>query len=145
MAYLYAGTSFAWLSSPFLVSISARLEQYINSVLRSTISYLTLEQVSFLTFGVYVLSSEENVLNAQIAFVSVSLFNIIKTPMKMLPISIIAIIQVKSSMNVHLDLVIAPGSTTTCLLSDPHSRETYRRIFELRGTGSECRHARTRM
>jgi hypothetical protein len=42
-------------------------------------------QVTLITLGVYVCVDENNVLDAEKAFVSVSLFNILKTPLNMLP------------------------------------------------------------
>ncbi|GAB1859186.1 Multidrug resistance-associated protein 1 isoform X7 [Camponotus japonicus] len=66
-AYLNAGTSFIWSCAPFLVSL-----------------------VSFTT---YVLIDENNVLNSTIAFVSLSLFNILRFPLSMLPMMIGNIVQ----------------------------------------------------
>ncbi|KYN40568.1 Multidrug resistance-associated protein 1 [Trachymyrmex septentrionalis] len=66
-AYLNAGTSFIWSCAPFLVSL-----------------------VSFTT---YVLIDEKNVLNSTIAFVSLSLFNILRFPLSMLPMMITNIVQ----------------------------------------------------
>ena len=54
-------------------------------------------QVSLTSFAVYVLSSPENVLDAEKAFVSLSLFNILRFPLTMLPMIISAIIQASSS------------------------------------------------
>ncbi|GLH03628.1 Probable multidrug resistance-associated protein lethal(2)03659 [Gryllus bimaculatus] len=67
-AYLNAATSFIWSCAPFLVSL--------------------------VTFTTYVMISEDNVLNAQKAFVSLTLFNIIRMPMSMLPMLIINMVQV---------------------------------------------------
>ncbi|XP_025986918.1 multidrug resistance-associated protein 1 isoform X4 [Solenopsis invicta] len=66
-AYLNAGTSFIWSCAPFLVSL-----------------------VSFTT---YVLLDEKNVLTSKIAFVSLSLFNILRFPLSMLPMMIGNIVQ----------------------------------------------------
>lgn len=54
-AYLHAGTSFVWACAPFVVSL--------------------------VTFATYVLIDENNVLDAEKAFVSLTLFNIMKMPM----------------------------------------------------------------
>ena len=51
-------------------------------------------QVSLTTFAVYVLSSEDNVLDAEKAFVSLSLFNILRFPLSMLPQLIASLVQV---------------------------------------------------
>ncbi|XP_078036751.1 multidrug-Resistance like Protein 1 isoform X5 [Augochlora pura] len=61
-AYLNSGTSFIWSFAPFLVSL-----------------------VSFATF---VLIDEKNHLNSTVAFVSLSLFNILRFPLSILPMMI---------------------------------------------------------
>ncbi|XP_059352167.1 multidrug resistance-associated protein 1-like isoform X3 [Daphnia carinata] len=71
-AYLNAGTSFIWTCAPFLVSL-----------------------MSFMTF---VLSDPNNILTPEIAFVSLSLFNLIRMPMTILPILIIQFIQASVSI-----------------------------------------------
>lgn len=58
-AYLQALSNFIWVCTPFLVTL--------------------------ITLGVYVCVDENNVLDAEKAFVSVSLFNILKVPLNMLP------------------------------------------------------------
>ena len=55
-------------------------------------------QVSLTTFAVYVLSSPENVLDAEKAFVSLSLFNILRFPLSMLPMLIANMVQAKVSL-----------------------------------------------
>uniref|UniRef100_A0A7N8XQL6 Multidrug resistance-associated protein 1 n=1 Tax=Mastacembelus armatus TaxID=205130 RepID=A0A7N8XQL6_9TELE len=67
-AYLGAGSTFTWVCAPFLVALS--------------------------TFGVYVLIDEHNVLDAQKAFVSLALFNILRFPLNMLPMVISSMVQV---------------------------------------------------
>ncbi|XP_015591556.1 multidrug resistance-associated protein 1 isoform X6 [Cephus cinctus] len=71
-AYLNAGTSFIWSCAPFLVSL-----------------------VSFATF---VFIDEKNVLDSTTAFVSLSLFNILRFPLSMLPMMITNIIQAAVSV-----------------------------------------------
>ena len=51
-------------------------------------------QVSLTTFAVYVLSSQDNILDAEKAFVSLSLFNILRFPLSVLPMMIANIVQV---------------------------------------------------
>ncbi|NXE48712.1 MRP3 protein, partial [Casuarius casuarius] len=58
-AYLNSLSTFAWVSTPFLVALT--------------------------TFAVYVSVDENNVLDAEKAFVSLSLFNILRFPLSMLP------------------------------------------------------------
>lgn len=72
-AHLTAGTFFFWTSIPFLVSL-----------------------VSFATF---VLVNEKNILDANTAFVSLSLFNILRTPLMLLPMMITGLIQIQVSVN----------------------------------------------
>lgn len=71
-AYLNAATSFIWSCAPFLVSL-----------------------VSFATF---VLSDEKNVLDSKTAFVSLSLFNILRFPLSMLPMLITNLVQASVSI-----------------------------------------------
>lgn len=51
-------------------------------------------QVSLVTFATYVLVDDTNVLDAATAFVSLSLFNILRFPMSMLPMMISNMVQV---------------------------------------------------
>ena len=67
MGYLQAGTSFIWSCAPFLVSL--------------------------VTFATYVLIDENNVLDSEKAFVSLSLFNILRFPLSMLPMMITMVVQ----------------------------------------------------
>ncbi|XP_046475187.1 multidrug resistance-associated protein 1 isoform X1 [Neodiprion pinetum] len=120
-AYLNAGTSFIWSCAPFLVSL-----------------------VSFATF---VLSNEENVLDSTKAFVSLSLFNILRFPLSMLPMMISNMVQTSVSVkrinkfmnseeldpnNVQHDpselhpLVIENGTFTWCV--DESDKPTLRNI-----------------
>ncbi|CAG2053139.1 unnamed protein product [Timema podura] len=71
-AYLNAGTSFIWSCAPFLVSL--------------------------VTFATFVLSDTNNVLDAKTAFVSLSLFNILRFPLSMLPMLISNMVQASVSI-----------------------------------------------
>ena len=71
MGYLAAGTSFVWACAPFLVSL--------------------------VTFATYVLSSPEHILDAERAFVALSLFNILRFPLSMLPMMISSMVQVSQT------------------------------------------------
>ncbi|ODM88268.1 Multidrug resistance-associated protein 1 [Orchesella cincta] len=66
-AYLNSVSNFLWTCAPFLVAIS--------------------------TFGTYVMIDSNNVLDAQTAFVSLSLFNIMSQPLTFLPLLISGFIQ----------------------------------------------------
>lgn len=70
--YLHASTSFLWTCSPFFVS--------------------------FVTFAIYVFSSKDNILDPKKAFVSLSLFNLLRFPMSMLPMMISMLISASVSI-----------------------------------------------
>ena len=55
-------------------------------------------QVSLTTFTVYVMSSDDNVLDARKAFVSLTLFNILRFPLSMLPMLIANMVQASVSI-----------------------------------------------
>ncbi|XP_058792374.1 multidrug resistance-associated protein 1 isoform X5 [Phymastichus coffea] len=71
-AYLNAGTSFIWSCAPFLVSL-----------------------VSFATF---ILIDDTHILDSETAFVSLSLFNILRFPLSMLPMMISNVVQASVSV-----------------------------------------------
>ncbi|XP_025086070.1 multidrug resistance-associated protein 1-like isoform X1 [Pomacea canaliculata] len=71
-SYLNAASSFFWTCAPFMVSLT--------------------------TFAVYTLSDSNNVLDAEKAFVSLSLFNIMRFPLSMLPNVITNIVQASVSL-----------------------------------------------
>uniref|UniRef100_A0A4W3HY97 Multidrug resistance-associated protein 1 n=1 Tax=Callorhinchus milii TaxID=7868 RepID=A0A4W3HY97_CALMI len=71
-AYFSAVSTFTWICAPFLVALSS--------------------------FAVYVLVNEHNVLDAQKAFVSLALFNILRFPLNMLPVVISSLVQASVSL-----------------------------------------------
>ncbi|XP_025062211.1 multidrug resistance-associated protein 1 isoform X6 [Alligator sinensis] len=71
-AYLGAVGTFTWVCAPFLVALS--------------------------TFAVYVMIDENNVLDAQKAFVSLALFNILRFPLNILPMVISSVVQASVSL-----------------------------------------------
>ncbi|XP_042683720.1 multidrug resistance-associated protein 1 isoform X1 [Centrocercus urophasianus] len=71
-AYLAAVGTFTWVCAPFLVALS--------------------------TFAVYVKVDENNVLDAQKAFVSLALFNILRFPLNILPMVISSIVEASVSL-----------------------------------------------
>ncbi|NWX34145.1 MRP1 protein, partial [Notiomystis cincta] len=71
-AYLAAMATFTWVCAPFLVALS--------------------------TFAVYVLIDKNNILDAQKAFVSLALFNILRFPLNMLPMVISNIVEASVSL-----------------------------------------------
>ena len=67
---------------------------------------LSLSQVSLASFAVFVAVSPNNVLTAEKAFTSISLFNILRFPLAMLPMLIAAMVQVRTQQNmVHEDIL----------------------------------------
>lgn len=68
-AHITAGTFFFWTSIPFLVSL--------------------------VSFATYVMVDENNILDANTAFVSLSLFNILRAPLMILPMMITSVIQIQ--------------------------------------------------
>ncbi|XP_005872114.1 PREDICTED: multidrug resistance-associated protein 1 [Myotis brandtii] len=71
-AYLAAVGTFTWVCTPFLVALC--------------------------TFAVYVTIDETNILDAQKAFVSLALFNILRFPLNILPMVISSIVQASVSL-----------------------------------------------
>ncbi|KAB0390270.1 hypothetical protein E2I00_014382, partial [Balaenoptera physalus] len=60
--------------------------------------YLTPVLVSVITFSVYVLVDSNNILDAEKAFTSITLFNILRFPMSMLPMIVSAMLQASVSV-----------------------------------------------
>nr|XP_055108631.1 multidrug resistance-associated protein 1-like isoform X14 [Symphalangus syndactylus] len=71
-AYLSAVGTFTWVCTPFLVALC--------------------------TFAVYVTIDKNNILDAQTAFVSLALFNILRFPLNILPMVISSIVQASVSL-----------------------------------------------
>ena len=65
-AYLNAFTTFCWTCAPFLVALAS--------------------------FATYVLSDPSNVLDANTAFVSLTLFNLLRVPLNMLPMLLVFLV-----------------------------------------------------
>lgn len=59
-------------------------------------------KVALSTFAVYVLVDEHNILDAQKAFVSLALFNILRFPLNMLPMVISSMVQVLLFLSLFL-------------------------------------------
>ena len=91
-AYLNSVSSFTWICAPFLV-LPLPPPTSLRAFAAASNEHVRL-QVSLTTFAVYVLSSEDNVLDAEKAFVSLSLFNILRFPLSMLPQLIASLVQV---------------------------------------------------
>ena len=72
-AFMNAFTTFLWTCAPFLVAISS--------------------------FTVYVLIDENNILDAQTAFVSLTYFNLLRMPLNMLPMLMVFLVQCSVSLN----------------------------------------------
>ena len=92
-AYLSALIQFVWTTAPYLVhevvafcSLAKQKKKPFFSV-----------QVSLVSFMTFVLIDEANVLTPKIAFQSLTLFNIMRFPMTVLPLMIIQYIQVEKN------------------------------------------------
>ncbi len=80
MAYLGCATTFLWTCAPFLVAL--------------------------VTFAIYVLIDDSHILDAQKAFVSLALFNLLRFPLTMLPQMITFIVMVSLSLLTFLYLLL---------------------------------------
>ena len=95
LCYLSAGTSFIWTCAPFLVSL--------------------------VTFTTYVLVDENNGLDSEKAFVSLSLFNILRFPLSMLPMMIAGLVQASVSVkriNKYMNLSELSENRTNVIKED---------------------------
>ncbi|XP_065568544.1 multidrug resistance-associated protein 1-like isoform X2 [Artemia franciscana] len=95
-AYLGAGTSFLWTCAPLLVSLTS--------------------------FAVFVLSDPNNILDAQKAFVSLSLFNIMRMPMSILPMMIVAVVQASVSLKRMNKFMNAEELNPDAVTHDPNEQ-----------------------
>ncbi|XP_034255070.1 multidrug resistance-associated protein 1-like [Thrips palmi] len=93
-AYLQAGISFAFTVAPFLVTL--------------------------VSFATYVLMDENNVLDAQRAFVSLSLFNIMRFPLAMLPMVIMIVVQAAVSIKRVDEFMNADDLDPNSVTHDPN-------------------------
>ncbi|CAB1338215.1 unnamed protein product, partial [Coregonus sp. 'balchen'] len=105
-AYLSAVSTMAWTSAPFLVALT--------------------------TFAVYVTVDKNNILDAEKAFVSLSLFNILRFPLNMLPQVISSIVQASVSLKRIQDFLshdeldpesVDRNNTATALLGEMEKME----------------------
>lgn len=103
-AYLTSVSTFIFSCAPALVSPVKksqkkmkhfRLNMVFSNAFSPSDTFLWL-QVSLATFAVFVGVNSENVLTAEKAFTSISLFNILRFPLAMLPMLIAAIVQVRT-------------------------------------------------
>jgi len=70
--HLAAVSNFLWVSAPFFVAVAS--------------------------FAAYVLSDPNHVLSPTTAFVSLSLFNMLRMPMQMLPMTVTLLVQVRKTI-----------------------------------------------
>ncbi|GAV06011.1 hypothetical protein RvY_16054-1 [Ramazzottius varieornatus] len=75
-----------------------RRAAYLNS-LSSFIMQISPFMVALVTFTTFVMISEDNILDAEKAFVSLTLFNILRRPLALLPDVIQSLVQAKVSVN----------------------------------------------
>ena len=106
--YINAFGSLCWLLAPYLVSIT-RLKPRHQSKEKTLIhcefsldfymGFDLLFQVSLAVFATYVLSSPNNILDANKAFVTLSLINILNWPMSNMPYAVTNTIQVRCRLS----------------------------------------------
>lgn len=95
-AYLTSVSTFIFTCAPALVSTSIQWqERHCQFRPVFCVSRCRLFQVSLVTFAVYVNVSPDNILTPGKAFTSISLFNILRFPLSMLPMLIGAMVQVR--------------------------------------------------
>ncbi|KAG8145847.1 hypothetical protein E2320_012309 [Naja naja] len=110
-AYLAAISTFTWVCAPFLVRLSGALEGLPSPLLHTwpgaplgvrtgmrDSTWPACPQVALSTFAVYVSVSEKNILDAQKAFVSLALFNILRFPLNILPMVVSSMVQASVSL-----------------------------------------------
>nr|CAD7428323.1 unnamed protein product [Timema monikensis] len=107
-AYLNAGTSFIWTCAPFMDSGGG--EVLVLCFLDSGVGKdsgggevlvwccVSRTPVSLMTFMTFILVDSSNVLDAQTAFVSLTLFNIMRGPLAMIPMVVATTIQAMVSI-----------------------------------------------
>ena len=69
MAYYNAGMTFLWTCAPVIIALAS--------------------------FATYVLSDPNNILDASTAFVSLTLFNLLRVPLNLLPILLVYLVRTK--------------------------------------------------
>ena len=74
-----------------------RTSAYLNSLM-TFIWYTAPFMVSLVTFGTYVLIDSKNILDSRKAFVSLTLFNIMRMPMSILPMIVVFIVEAGVSL-----------------------------------------------
>uniref|UniRef100_A0A8C3PYE1 Uncharacterized protein n=1 Tax=Chrysolophus pictus TaxID=9089 RepID=A0A8C3PYE1_CHRPC len=77
--------------------------------------------VSLASFAVYVLVDENNVLDAQKAFTSISLFNVLRFPMAMLPLVLSSIVQVSPQEDRLISLSESAHGAQMCVSPGPRT------------------------
>lgn len=85
-----------WLFSP-RIAVQCCLVSFhcaVMVVLRVSFLLVCPTQVTLITFAVYVTTDPNNTLDAQKAFVSLTLFNLLRFPMSMFPMLVVAFVQV---------------------------------------------------
>ena len=92
------------------IDISERITLVISLCFCSAISvYLSCIclQVTIVTFAVYVSTQPDHVLSPQVAFVSLSLFNILRAPLNLLPmmVSFVVMVSLRLKSNTVISLI----------------------------------------
>lgn len=81
-----------------------------------------------MSFATYVLADEKNILDSEKAFVSLSLFNILRFPLSMLPMMISNLVQVRVFGIVCVPM-LSMKNTIPVKYSDQHSQLLYKKTY----------------
>ena len=97
-AYLQAATTFLWTCAPFLVALAS--------------------------FATFVLSDPDNVLDASTAFVSLTLFNLLRIPMNILPMLLVYLVQTEVSLRRINKFMNSDELDPNSVSHDPNQKES---------------------
>ncbi|XP_044275917.1 ATP-binding cassette sub-family C member 3 isoform X3 [Varanus komodoensis] len=103
-AYLNSLSTFAWISAPFLVALT--------------------------TFAVFVSVDENNILDAEKAFVSLSLFNLLRFPLNMLPQVISNVAQGSVAYVPQIAWIQNATLKDNILFGQPYTEKKYQTVIE---------------
>lgn len=93
-AYLKASTGFIWSCAPFIVS--SRIFLIFNFSI-DLYTYITIK-VALASFTAFVLSNDENVLDAETVFASLAVFNLLRNLLTHLPPVVSHLVQVNVNL-----------------------------------------------
>uniref|UniRef100_A0A803TTT9 ATP binding cassette subfamily C member 2 n=1 Tax=Anolis carolinensis TaxID=28377 RepID=A0A803TTT9_ANOCA len=122
-------------------SFQKRVEKIRNQELKGLLRFSYLQSVSIfvftcapflvsvVTFAVFVMVDEDNVLDAQKAFTSISLFNVLRFPLAMLPMVLSSLVQVNVSTRRLERYLGSEDLNTSCSLLVPRTDYVWLHAF----------------